>query len=98
MLAFIYIYIYIYIFIIIVIIIIVISIIIISSSSSSSIMKTSFQSTRSGAGLRVLLWDCRARACVKKECFFTDTGMSGNKASELVLIVKRNTYLSFGPR
>ena len=30
---------------------------------------TSFQSTKSGAGLQFLLWDCRARACAQKECF-----------------------------
>ena len=28
----------------------------------------SFQSTISGAGEQFLLWDCRARACAKKEC------------------------------
>ena len=33
---------------------------------------TSFQSTKWGAGLQFMLWDCRVRACTKGVLFFTD--------------------------
>ena len=39
----------------------------------------SCQSTKSGAGLQFLLWDCRARACAKG-VFFTDTGTTRTSA------------------